>query len=345
MKKLIILAGVFLGTQVMAADVDYSYCNDSLARPFGLSSNNYEGFPFSISKDGKIKTHEKINSYKIDEKLNAEIIEYGEKPYITKLTIIKDESGKLSKVIQTNEFKAKEQTIGVGAKNKGFGVYGPGQSGYGMGMMPIADTEMNMVTDIKIQNGKCFPYRSLMETKTGKLTQRHFVSDVQLCRDIKEFFKKNPQAASCFDPKLNAEMSKVLGGHHKRNEDVYDPKSYKKKLAKEKKEGVDPFSDDEEYDSYDGKGFNSPGFGYPGMGGVGMVAGGGYGMFLDNMIPQEGQNNLFNQAPIINAQSILSMQCGGFFPNSPIVKMIADDELFKEEVQAIMGKEGNSIQK
>jgi hypothetical protein len=330
MKNVLLFSLMTLGFQAFADDVDYSYCRDAFefkGAGFG-GAYSEKGFPFTITNDGKVKAHDLVKSFKTDEKENIDIIELGEEPYKTKIVIAKNDKGEITQVIQSTTYDAPEVKSGVGAKRKNVGYPGVGMGMMGMGYpaggmggfgMPMQDMVNSTITDVKIQNGKCFPYRSFLETKIGKSTEKHFTTDVQLCKDIKDFFKANPQASSCFDPKLNAEMDKVFGGHKSRNSDVYKPLK-SKKSDKTTKSNYSYYEDAEDFtgEEYSGGGFGN-------YGGYGVGAVGGFGMFIDTMIPEKGQFNP-NGSSIITGH-LMSQYCA--FPGSAVENMIKDDQLFK----------------
>lgn len=326
MKKMIMTGALLsLGAiSTASAGVDYSYCQKQFGTEGEGIPAEFKGYPFSISDDGKIVPHKSVSSYKYDEEKKQEILDYGEKPFKNKIIIQHNANGEISKVSYIQDFDAPEVEVGVGAKKVGFGVYpGMGGPGVGVGMMggypggfpgmgmAMQDSQMKMAVDIKIQNGKCFPYRSMSENKTGKVTERHFLTDVALCRDIDKFFKANPKAQGCFDKDLNSKMTKIFSGHKKRNEDVYkpDPKS----------DTINPYGVfGNDFTPYEGGGFNTTG------GGIGL---GSYGMYLDNMVDSVSTFPGVGNSPIVTA-NMLSQYCN--FPGSLTTEMIKDNDLFKE---------------
>ncbi|MFA6235877.1 MAG: hypothetical protein WC635_01010 [Bacteriovorax sp.] len=327
MKKTLMATSLFVISSMSAAfaGVDYSYCQKQFGTDGEGIPAEFKGYPFSISDDGKIVPHKSVSSYKYDEEKKQEILDYGEKPFKNKIVIQHNANGEISKVSYVQDFDAPEVEVGVGAKKMGFGSYGgvgvgmmggyyPGGGfpGMGMGMgMAMQDSQMKMAVDIKIQNGKCFPYRSMSENKTGKVTERHFLTDVALCRDIDKFFKNNPKALGCFDKDLNSKMTKIFSGHKKRNEDVYkpDPKS----------ETINPYGTfGGDFTPYEGGGFNTAG------GGIGL---GSYGMYLDNMVDSVSTFPGVGNSPVVTA-NMLSQYCN--FPGSLITEMVKDEDLFKE---------------
>lgn len=332
MKSLFMTAAIMFTANAMAAEkVDYSYCQETFkSSPIGYGLE--EGFPFKITDDGNTRVHLKVKSYKKDDKARTETFEYGEKPMKTKVTIYRDESGTLSRVVSSSFFDAPEVKRGVGSKNPG-GMYGMGMGiGFGMGysgmMEPMVDTTTDIVTDIKIQNGKCVPFRSLMDIKKGKTSEKHFVADLQLCRDVKMFFKKNPEAAACFGEKMNNAMEEVLQGHRTRNADLYNPAGDKT----EANEGGYPGTGMYPGGSYGG--FNAEGMSYNGIAG-------GYGMFLDNLITEKNTPN-FLGSPLARGASVMSY-CS--MPFGPMDKMIQDEALFAPELAKNADTVQNGISK
>ena len=319
MKNFLMVAGLLVSTHAMAS-TDYSYCQQALNMPDYMGVG--EGYPFKLTDDGKIKPHASVKSYKADPKERTETIVYGEKNMQQKVVVVRNEAGELEKIVTSFEYDAPEVKTGVGAKKKGMGMYpgiGIGMGMYGMGypgmMGAPQDMKTDMVTDFKVQNGKCVPHRSLMETKTGKVFSRHFVSDLQLCRDMKNFFKKNPEAEACFGNKYNDAVNEVMKGHQTRNADVYEPEESKDSKSESPFGGYGVFPGG----VYDGGGFNSPGMSYNSLNG-------GYGMFLDNLATTE--NYPGQQSPLTRGQMIMQY-CNANY--GPMSKMIADEALFAVE--------------
>ncbi len=336
MKSLIMTAALMVTANVMAADkVDYTYCQENFNKAAPMGMGFEEGFPFKITDDGKAWVHLKVKSYKKDEKTGTETFEYGEKPFKTKVTISRDEKGELARVVSSTFYDAPEFKRGVGAKKDLYGgmggMYGGmGLGGMGMGMMggnpfPSVDTTTDVVTDIKIQNGKCVPSRSVMETKAGKSSEKHFITDLQLCRDVKTFFKKNPDAAACFGSKMNEAMEAVLQGHRTRNADLYktEASSEEEQTQASGYPGIGTWG-----------GFNSEGMSYNGING-------GYGIFIDNLATEKGTPNLLG-SPLARGATVLTY-CE--MPFGPMSKMMQDEVLFAPELAKDSSKDQTAVSK
>lgn len=310
-KSLMILSTAFLSFSAQSA-VDYTHCMNDINKKFGYFGG--EGFPFSLEKDGKIKSHSSVN-YKVDEKTKQEIIEYGNKAggFQSKVVITRDEYGNLSNIENHTTMSPEKIRTGLGSGNnvQYNPFFMPGM-GYGMGgMMPSSS---KVVTDFKVQNGKCVPSRSYGETALGNTIHGQMNYELQVCKDVHDFLKKNPNVASCFSDSVNGKISSLFKNHKERNKDLYSPKENKEKGGESAGWG----------------GFGTGGgYGYPGT----FTP---YGMSMDSIV-----NNVlapinketypaFEKAPAIVELHKLSQICNSSLLN--IKEMVADDDLWKKEL-------------
>jgi hypothetical protein len=353
MKTFLALSLLGLSFQSFAADskVDYTYCKEAFAPSFpGVQ----KGFPFSMSKDGKINTHKKAN-YKFDKKTNTETVSYemnfgmqtggfGSTDFKpskqkTTITIKRDKDGKIIQVSQQAKTEGMKTKSGLGTKNgpygygggggypgvgmgfPGGGFNGGGGFGYGQGF------DHTSVTDVKYKSGKCFPHRSVSLQKTGNHEHKSFTSDVELCRDLKKFHDEQEKKGSklgdlrsCYES-YQKEAQKVMDAHLERNDDIYNPDGKSDDDSPWGKSGPYGFNDSDAEFS-DGT-----------AGGAGYGGYGGFAGSIDNIV----QSKQFASSA---KTKMLNAYCNN--PYSPVKKMIEDDELFvKDEVPASVGGEGS----
>lgn len=315
MKYLVALGLIPLSFTALSADVDYSNCQESFSTPKIYGYGGKEDFPFRLEKDGKITAH-KDADYVYDKDSNIETIKYKSEGFgsvsETSVVIKRDDKGHLSQVIYNTDFKGFKTQTGLGSNmplQPGFGF-----PGYGIGGSMSGPSKSSFVTDIKIKSGKCFPYRSVSLFETNGNTHKSFTNDVELCRDIKKMLKEEGTEGSesnklkaCYE-KYQDKAQKILNGHLKRNDDLYNPpeKNTKGMWATGGYYG----------NPYQGAFSN----GKEGSGGYGTP--GGFAGSIDNIV----QNQMFNPSEKIK---ILSQYCAFNFGAQE--KMIQDDSLFKEE--------------
>lgn len=299
MKKFLPIMVLSLCSTAFASEIDYSHCQQKAYGPSGYLLQ--QAAPFTIESDGKITPHASVNSYEFDKSTNTEVLKIVHENFGMKsenqIHIKRNERGEISQIIHKNESKARPTRSGMGSQMPqplGFGgMYGMG------GMYGSSDISMTTVTDIKIENGKCFPYRSYMDTKNGNHLHRSLIEEAQLCRDItahlNEEQKENSKLSelkSCHDAYQN-EASKVINAHKERNADLYEvPKS------------------DENPSMFGG-----------GIGGYGYGLGyGGFGMSIDNIV---------NSAQFSSAEKLKMLTVYCMMPNSPLSEMSGDEKLFE----------------
>lgn len=227
-KSILIISSLMLSTSVFSA-VDYSHCMKEFNTRMGMWGQ--DGFPFVIEKDGKIKTHPNVN-YKIDEASKAEIIEYGDDKmgFKNKVLITRDENGALQKIENQTKMTPNKIRTGLGGSNAT--PYNPMMyPGMGFGMGGLAPSEAKTVNEFKIVNGKCMPTRAHGETTIGNATHGQLNYEVQLCKDVSDFLKKNPSVASCFSDSVNKKITSIFKNHRDRNIDLYKNKEEENKTG------------------------------------------------------------------------------------------------------------------
>lgn len=347
MKTFLALSLLGLSFQSFAADskIDYKYCKETFAPAFpGVE----KGFPFAMKDDGSIKPHKKAN-YKFDKKTNTETITYDNPTYnvgfpgtgkppksSVTIQIKRDKDGKIIQVSNQSKTEAMKTKSGLGTKSGpwgGVGMIGPGVGfpgggfgigggyGYGQGF------DYTTVFDVKYKSGKCFPHRSVSKQKTGNHEHKSFTTDIELCRDLKDFYadqdKKDSKLGKlkqCYESYQKA-AQKVMDAHLERNDDLYSPDGEEKDDSPWGKGGPFGFNDsDAEFSD-----------GTAGGGGYGGY--GGFAGSIDNIV-QSQQFGSAAKAKMLNAY------CS--FPYGPQKKMIDDDDLYvKDEVPASAGGEGS----
>ncbi len=88
--------------------------------------------------------------------------------------------------------------------------------------------------DFKILNGSCIPYEG---STTSIAIEPHFGQDnkihieqkqirtrefnTELCHDILKFLTKNPQAESCFDPKINLAIGEIFSKYQSKDSEKF----------------------------------------------------------------------------------------------------------------------------
>lgn len=302
MKNFILL--VFLILAVKVYSVDYSYCQKVITFP-GNSSN----FPFLIDDNGVIKPHATVNMVVDNETRTTTItVPSAYEGYPDQTIIFKRDSNNLISQIQSSSsFRARPTSSGLGSRPAGVGMLGmnPMMGGFGG---PMMNSDMTTITDIKMVNGKCFPYRSVSASKTNNHTHRMFTYDVQLCRDINDFNKKVEdstsrlsQLKSCYDEYIK-ESEQVIRNHKSRNNELYNP----------------PKDENDYYGGiFEGEGDFSAGTA-GGQGGWGAYGGmGGFGMSIDMIVNNEGLNGS-------DKLKMLTQYCSFGI----VAEMAADDSLF-----------------
>lgn len=307
MKKLYFCIALALSFTASANKVDYTHCQDRLR---GVGYGNYaqpEGYPFKIEDDGKIKPHSSITSYQVDKDSKAEVMKISSENFgmqhETEFKVLRDDQGNISQIVQSSKTKSPKTKSGLGSPNNAFPYAGMGGGmgfGYGMGGIPAGEMEITQITDIKIKNGKCYPYRSYSINKNGNHEHKSFNEDVLLCRDIvsklSDEQKENSRLAelkSCHD-KYQNEAEKILNSHKERNADLYQIEKSKAQFS----------------DGQIG--------GYPGHGSYGP---GGFGMSIDSIV---------NSAQFSPSEKLKMLTVYCMFPESPMEKMVKDEKLFEK---------------
>lgn len=338
--------------------VDYSYCQKqfnqfklpnkpckdtvnlgygmgfTMCKSDGKDQSDSSYYPFELTADGKIKPHPLLN-YKNEN--GKEIISSKNKDMDYETVITRNDKGEIVSI--DSDYSMKSQYM-----------YG---GGYGM-PQPVKSKEAPFVrksetnTKIEIKNGKCIPSRVDSVNSLGDESRQDVNFDAKLCRNVQQFFKKNPEAASCFDKGLMDKAQSIFGDYYKDNKDIYGdvdtnnsmskPKPQRTKLKSEMNQGMGMY----------GGGYGYPGSGYNGGIGVGM----GMGMpgatteqMLTPMMPSldsvlntngfyQGGFGGFGNSAVVQAMQVMTLcQGGGFGPNV-LHDLVNDESVWKSENQA-----------
>ena len=334
------LMGLSFGVAAKDSKIDYKYCQEAFNVPEGFGQVN--GFPFKLGDDGKVTPHKDVK-YKYDDKKKIETMTYKPKmgfgqdnPH--EVIIKRDKNGAISQVIYNSEFKGIKTKSGLGSKQPAFGMGMPGIGiGYpgvdggfgGYGGMNTGPSKSSSVFDVKIKAGKCFPYRSVGIMETGSHTHQTFSSDVQMCYDIKKHLKEEGTEGSELNKlkecsnKYSKASQKIIDGHMKRNDDLYNPPSDPDDYQSPWGTGG-YFGNMEEGSFGNGEAGGQGGYGYPG----------GFAGSIDNI----AQSQMFTPSQKVK---MLSQYCA--FPYGAMKEMLKDKDLFKKEIVAAgeVGGEGS----
>ncbi len=329
MKKIIAVGLMGLSFGVMAEGVDYKHCKTAFNPAFGPDKT----FPFVLGDDGKVKPHKDVK-YKFDSKTKTETMAY--KPTQgfgmqneQEVIIKRDEKGVITQVIYNSEFKGIKTQTGLGSKSpNGFPGYGapgiglgyPGVGGGGFGGMYAGPSKSSTVFDVKVKDGKCFPYRNVGLFETAGNTHKTFNGDVQLCYDINKMLEEEAKDGSkanklkqCYND-YQKRSGKILKSHLKRNDDLYNPEG--------QDEVQGPWGTGGYFGNLEDGGFSDGTGGSEASGGGGYGYAGGFAGSIDNIV----QNQMFDNAQKVK---MLSVYCS--YPFGGMPEMLKDEGLFKEE--------------
>lgn len=179
----LVLTLILLSQSVFAEKMDYSKCHDFFDKARKNAAITGFRFPFDIDKTGNIVSENpRVNK----EDLGEDMREY------TWTTSMPQQTRHMMTVTQS---EGQVVQIDYSQTNK--------LGRWERQNMPGLPEEMNTVLGFENTDGKCFPsYGSVDST----------LFDAQFCYDIKKYFDKNSDVASCFDgdSKKNKEMLKVF---------------------------------------------------------------------------------------------------------------------------------------
>ena len=355
----LLISMLVISTPVYSA-VDYSYCQKqfnhfiqsdkpckesfngfSTCMSFGEKKEGSSYYPFELKADGTIKAHPSLNYQNID---GVEKIFSTNKEMDYETIITRNEKGEVIDI--TTSYTMKNKFVGGGS-------YGVGAD-YPVTMpksVPAKFTRKNdSIVKMEIKNGKCIPSRMETLNSLGDESKQEITFDAKLCRNIGQFFKKNPEAASCFDKDLMAKAQGIFQDYYKDNTDVYGPVNVD-----------DPFSRPTPLKTKL-KSESSGAYGYPGTGMYGNVGiGMGMGMpgatteqlltgmmpSIDTVISSAGFTGFsgFGNSPVVQAMQLQSLCQGGGFDMLTPRDFLTDESVWRSEAPASSLEEAKTIVK
>ena len=172
--------------------MDYSKCHDFFNKARKNAAITGFRFPFDIDKNGIIVSENpRVNKEDLDEDMR-EYTWTTSMPQNTRHMMTVTQSK--GQVVQIDYSQA--NTLGRWERQN----------------MPGLPEEMNTVLGFEDTDGKCFPSYGSIEQVFADRNVDSTLFDAQFCYDIKKYFDKNSDVASCFDDdsKKNKEMLKVF---------------------------------------------------------------------------------------------------------------------------------------
>jgi len=339
--KITLLALLAFSATPVFANTDYTYCQQNFnTMKMGIKKTksmmngmfNYDYydssaadaayFPFELTSEGKIKAHPTLDFKTVDGK---EIITSKNQGMDFEVVVSRNEKGEISTVETTYE----NLQMGGGMYGGGYGAPTPKKA-----KKPDFDRKYESNVKLEIKNGKCFPSRIDTVNSIGDESRQDVMFDAKLCKNVNDFFAKNPEAASCFDKGLMDKAKKMFNQYYDDNKDIYgdvDTDEDMMKMPSPMKTKIKAHS-------------MSPMGGFPGMGmGMGMMP-----MTTEQMLTPFGASidavlgantsGLYGgmgQSPVITATYLKGICEGGGFGTSSAQKSVMNDEsLWKEEVAA-----------
>jgi hypothetical protein len=344
---LLAFAMLAISSNIFSA-VDYSYCQQQFnldkasnkpcqesnrgiglavcVNEFGSDQKDSSYFPFELTSDGKIKPHPLVN-YKTEN--GNEILTSKDKILGFETTVTKNEKGEIVSIDTSYE------TSYV----YGGGAYGEINTVNSKAAHFASKSESR--TKIEIKNGKCFPSRIDTINSIGDESRQDVSFDAKLCRNVQQFFKKHPEASSCFDSGLMKKAENIFSDYYKDNKDIYGEYDSKKSISAPRPLGTHLKSDL----------FQTPAYGFPGTGAYGAV---GLGMTMgmpgatidqrlkpmvptfDSILNEGGIKAYaiggFGISPVVQAMQIMNTCQGlGFGGPHPLQKVVNDDTIWQTE--------------
>ena len=353
MKLTSIIATLLLSTSAFSA-VDYSYCqkqfnsylvpNKPCKEVMGMFTmcGNYTGqskgednsyYPFELTADGQIKAHPTLN-YKSEN--GKESITSNDKNSGYEANITRNEKGEITGI--STSFSPKNMGGYYG------GSWGPAPEAQEQIAKNLNSFERKTESNVKleIRNGKCIPSRIDSVNSLGDESRQDVNFDAKLCRNVAQFFKKNPEAASCFDKNLMDKAQGIFNDYYQDNKDIYGEVNTKDIMSQPKPLRTKLKSDMNKGGMYGG------GYGYPGIGVNGMGMGMGMGMpgaSTEQMLTPMGMTmdsvlanskaypgfGGFGNSPVVAAMQLMTLcQGGGFGPNV-LHDVVYDESVWKTE--------------
>ncbi|MBC7429456.1 MAG: hypothetical protein H7336_12635 [Bacteriovorax sp.] len=278
-------------------------------------------YPFELTADGKIKPHPTLNYQMKDGK---EIISSTNKDMDYNTIIARNDKGEITEITSGYNIKTQMPSMGYGPPPK---------------LKQAAFIRKNeSTTKFEIKNGKCIPSRIESLNSLGDEAKQEINFDAKLCRNVGQFFKKNPEAASCFDSALMSKAQGMFDDYYKDNADIYGT------------DKADQFSPKTPLKTKL-KSTSNRMYGYPGMGTMGGVGVGmGMGMpgatteqmlasympSIDSIIggPQMQGMNGFGNSPVLQAMQLQSICQNMGYGMGDSRNFLTDESVWKAEAPA-----------
>ncbi len=236
--KFLFLSALFISTNSYAK-VDYTNCqsqfntyqmsddpceqmlfagaldNTCKTRKKSISTSSY--YPFELLADGTIKPHPTLN-YK---NVNGVETLSGKEGMNYQTTIKRNSQGEITEVQNTNDYPMITNGMGGGGIYGPAGAPSPSTNDTKHKKMSVYSFKNETTSKVEIRNGKCGATRIDSLRAIGDESRQDVMFDARLCRKVNQFFKKNPEAASCFDKGLITKAENIFNDYYRGNPDIY----------------------------------------------------------------------------------------------------------------------------
>jgi hypothetical protein len=183
--------------------------------------------PFSIQKDGSIKTNKNVTSYEISKDGKQEVIKFkthvntSQSPYAVfkekevAVIVTRDEKGNLKEIAAAPRSKEERLAYFKGMKEyrREFAKNYPGENAN-----YFDEVFDGSAIRFDVKNDTCLvkdAYSSYTDDEGDK--EKVVSNNTELCRDLHQLFKDHPELNKCFDPG----MQKLVANIFKKVEDTY----------------------------------------------------------------------------------------------------------------------------
>tara|TARA_Y100000782_G_scaffold84715_1_gene91832 strand:- start:25786 stop:26742 length:957 start_codon:yes stop_codon:yes gene_type:complete len=214
--SLIFTSFLLIGT---ASATDYSKCKEFFTPQEGLST------PFVIDKTGKITPNGNVISYVLDDENKQELFTFkhpsGSMAEKAKAIVKRGVNNEITEI--TFGYLLTQKDIDrINSNNIQFQAKGNPELVRRLSKNnPYFSTYSHTTTKIEIKNGQCVPSNqvshNLVEPRVDGRTITSNLFDMKLCKDLEQFIDDNPEAAACFDPKLNKQVSSIFSNYQQRS--------------------------------------------------------------------------------------------------------------------------------
>ena len=205
-----------------ASAADYSKCSEYIQKMgfYDRFGGGVGYVPFTLDKEGKISPHKDVSSYeRVSDELEEIVYEV---PYNyvkqsfrkVKMLVERNDKGEIQKITRDMNFSQSEldnmRKLQVeNAKN-----FTPEGQEFNPERVLFSGVTSKSELAFEVKNGKCVPverrHEHLREPKVDgkKTSSRDF--NLNLCHEIGEFLKENPETKACFDSGLNQKMMDIM---------------------------------------------------------------------------------------------------------------------------------------